>query len=273
MSGAEFDDDLLRTAVTRKEALAALADEPHHRRDLQERLGVSKTTCHRIVRALDERGLVRRTDRGYELTELGIAVAGQVDRFEANVRLAYQLEPLLDAFETAAADLDVELFADATITRPRPDDPTAPAHRYLELFREADTVRTLDRSSFLPPLYIREIVDSVIEGAVTAEAILPTSVVRTRIEEFTDTHRRLAEAADRSGYRLYDTVPFGITLFDDRVGLRAYDDETGSVLVFADTDDPETVDWARAVYRHYRERSRPPSAVEGFPDWVPEADL
>lgn len=273
MAGAEFDDDLLQTAVARKEALAALADEPHHRRDLQERLGVSKTTCHRVVRALDERGLVRRTDRGYELTELGHAVAGEVDRFETNVRLAYQLEPLLDAFETVDAEFDVELFADATITRPEPDDPTAPAHRYLELFREADAVRTLDRTSFLPPLYISEVVDSIIEGAVTAEAILPTSVVRTRVEEYADSHRRLAEEADRSGYRLYDTVPFGMTIFDDRVGLRAYDDETGSVLVFADTDDPEAVGWAREVYRYYRERSRPPSTVEEFPDWAPESDL
>ena len=273
MGGAAFDDELLRTAVTRKRALAALAEEPHHRRDLQERLGVSKTTCHRIVRALDERGLVRRTDRGYELTELGNAVAGEVDRFETNVRLAYQLEPLLDAFETVEADVDVELFTDATITRPEPDDPTAPAHRYLELFREADTVRTLDRTSFLPPLYISEVVESIIDGEATAEAILPTSVVRTRVEEYADSHRRLAEEADRSGYRLYDTVPFGMTIFDDHVGLRAYDDETGSVLVFADTDDPETVDWARDVYEYYRERSRSPSTVEAFPDWVPASEL
>lgn len=273
MYGAGFDDELLQTAVTRRRALAALAEEPQHRRDLEERLDVSKTTCHRIVRALDERGLIRRTDRGYELTELGSVVEEQVDRFETNVRLAYRLEPLLDAFGPAAVDIDVELFADATITHPRPDDPTAPAHRYLELFRGSDTVRTVDRASFLPPLYISEVVDSIVEGDVSAEAILPTSVVRNRIEEYADSHRRLAEEADRSGYRIYDTVPFGMTLFDDHVGLRAYDGETGSVLVFADTDDPETVAWARDVYRYYRERSRRPSEVEGFPDWVPEADL
>ena len=146
----EFDDDILEIAVNRRSVLAVLAREPHDRRALEESLAVSKATCHRIVRSFEEWGLIRRTDRGYELTEVGAEVAAQLEAFERNIETAYRLTPLLEAFESAGVDFDVELFTDATVTRPEPDDPSPPVHRYLELFQEAESVRTIARTSFVP---------------------------------------------------------------------------------------------------------------------------
>lgn len=92
MTVGEFDDDVLETALDRRVVLSALATEPHHRRDLQQEFDISKTTCHRIVRSFDEKGLVRRTESGYVATLLGRIVAEQVARFEEVVRTAYRME-------------------------------------------------------------------------------------------------------------------------------------------------------------------------------------
>lgn len=270
----DLDEDVLETILTRKEILQGFAEEPRHRRELEEAFDISKTTCHRIIRSFDENGLVRRTDDGYGLSQLGMAVTEQVEEFERNVRSAYQLEPLLDTFESADVDFDVELFADATITRPQPENPSPPINRYLELFQEAETIRTLDRASFIPPLYVEEILTYGIEVDGGGIAIYPKSVIETRHTEYADIHREIYEEGLPLRYRIHDDVPFGMNIYGgDHVGLRAYDDETGNLLLFADTDDPDAIAWAMDVFEHYYEESKPPSAFDDLPDWIPESEI
>jgi predicted transcriptional regulator len=271
----EFDSEVLETAVERTAVLAVLADGPRHRRELQEALDVSKATCHRIVRSFDEKGLLRRTEEGYALTALGRAVEEQVGAFERNVEAAYQLTPLLDAFERTPLEFDLELFADAAVTRPEPDDPTPPVHRYLELFERSETVRTVARTSFVPPLYLEEIFETAFEpGDHGGLVIYPKSVVQTRYEEYREWHRRVAEEGIPVRYRVYDRSPFGMTIYDDdHVALRAYDEDTDALVLFADTDDPDAVAWAEDVFDHYYERSEPLSAFDAFPDWVPDTEI
>jgi len=271
----EFDDEILETAIQRKPVLAVLTEGPHYRRELQEKLDFSKATCHRIIRSFDEKELLRRTDQGYELTELGRIVAEQVGAFERNIQIAYQLEPLLEAFDSAAVDFDIEPFTDVTITRPLPDDPSPPVHRYLELFQEAQSVRTLARTSFVPPLYLEEIFDTAFSDDKKGGIVIyPKSVVETRYSKYHEWHQNVVEEGIPIRYRIYDRSPFGMTIYDDdHVGLRAYDEETGTLVLFADTDDPEAVSWAEDVFDYYYERSKPLTAFDEFPDWVPDSEV
>lgn len=223
------------------------------------------------MRSFDEKHLIERTTDGYQLTELGRAAQEHVHRCNRTVRAAVRLEPLLEAFADAAVDFDPELFVDATITEPRPDDPSPPVNRYLELFRDADHVRTLDRTSFVPPLYVEEIFELSLEEDRTGMAIYPESVVERRLTEYPDIHRRATTQTDGPIYRICDDVQFGMTIYDtERVALRAYDDETGALVLFADTDAPDALEWAEDVWDTYQERSDPPSVIDEPPEWLSE---
>lgn len=269
MRDAEFDG-VLETVLARKSVFSALSGDVLHRRELEAELDVSTSTCHRIVRSLEGHGVLERTADGCRLTALGRVVAAQTAAFEQNVRTAYRLEPLLGAFERADVDFDVALFADATVTRAEPDDPSPPINRYLELFRRADTIRTVDRTSFVPPLYVEKLFELAVEEQKDGRAIYPKSVVEKRLSKYPDIHRAAARTREPF-YRVCDGVPFGMTLYDgEHVGLRAYDDETGALLLFTDTDDPDAVAWGRDVYDHYHEQSDPLSAVDELPDWTPD---
>lgn len=271
----QFDDEIIEKAVQRKPVLALLAEGPHHRRELQEKLDISKATCHRIIRSFDENDFLRRTDQGYELTEFGQVVAEQVREFERTLNTASQLKPLLEAFNSATVDFDIEPFTDATIIRPQPDDPTPPIHRYLELFREATFIRTLARKSFVPPLYLEEIFESGIEDDKDGGIVIcPKSLAKEQITEYAEWHQTVEDKGFPIRYRIYDRSPFGMTIYDDdRVVLRAYDEETGTLVLSADTDNPEALSWAEEVFDHYYERSEPVTAYEEFPDWVPNSDI
>ena len=273
MVTGEFDDDLLETAVVRKPVLEALATAPRHRRELQAELGLSKTTCHRIVRTFDDEGLLRRTDEGYELTPFGRAVAEQVDRFDSTVRTAFELRPLLAAFESADVTFDVDLFADATVTKPEPGDPYPFVDRSMELFRNSETIRVIDRTQFIPPLYVEKALENAIETGMRGEFVVPKSIALEDMTELADLQRRVAEGEATGKWFVYEDAPFGMALYDDRVDLRAYDPETETPALLVDTDDPDALEWAEDVYERYREKAEPAASFAEFPDWMPDMPL
>lgn len=276
MAESGFDDELLEIAVGRRPVLAALAESPRHRRELQEKLDISKTTCHRIVRTFDDRGLLERTDKGYTLSKKGELVAQQTDQYHRNIRAACLLEPIAARFEESEVDFDLELFADARVTRPEPDNPTVPINREFQIFRDSETHLKVDYNQYIPPLYIEQLADIIVEQGMQFEHVLPKEMVEQQLSQFPDLHRKQAdgEIEAQVKYRICEDVPFGMVIFDrSHVVLRAYDDETGSVEVMVDTDDPDAVAWAEDVYEHYRERADPPAEVDGLPDWTPDPNL
>lgn len=51
----------------------------------------------------------------------------------------------------------------------------------------------------------------------------------------------------------HEDLPFGLAIFDDRIGLGGYDPDSGMLRVFVDTDDPDAREWALQRYERYRE--------------------
>lgn len=265
---------LVEIAIDRRAALDVLADGPQHRRDLEATLDASKTTCHRIIRALDEHGLLERTEQGYTLNHAGVQLHEAVEAFYQRVRAIAKLEPLLEAVAPLPVEFDPEAFADARVTAPTPTDPTQPLNREFELFQEASYFTVVDANQHLPEPFLERVFEIGIERGMEAEHIAPESVIETRLTEFPALHRRHAEVDAALKYRVGGPPPFGLTLYDrSQLVLRAYDADTGSIELLIDTDEPAAIEWARAVIEHVRSASRPPSAVESLPEWTPDAAL
>lgn len=264
----EFDDDLLEVAVHRMDALETLATEPRHRRELQEELSVSKTTCHRIVRTFDEWGLVRRTDEGYALTLLGRVVADRTVSFADNVASATRLQPLFELFESTDRELDDSVFVDDRVEWTVEQTGTFSADRGVERVRDTELLRVLDWTP-VPDLYHEKILRILAENQAKVESIYPKSEVKDRLERFPDLHDELLDAGARPRYWIYDDVPpWGMSIYDDSlVELRAYEQQSGAYLLDAVADAPEAVEWALDIFGEYRDRARSLPDVEGLPDW------
>lgn len=253
------NSDIVITAVKRANTLRALRDGPVARSDLQDEIGVSRTTTHRITRELTDKSLIRRVDGLYELTPLGQLVASEVEHLRDTVEIGLQLEPLLPSLDRT--DIDVELLADATITVQEPGDPYRPVRRFISLLRESETLRGFDTTT-IAPMYVDEIRDSILDGMRT-EVIYLSPV----IDQLLDDHHEATVNAIESGQLelfVHDELPFGLVMFDDRVGVGGYD-ETGILRVFADTDDLAVRTWADDLYEEYREEAIP---IQDHADWT-----
>lgn len=264
----KFDDKLLETAVGRKPVLVALLEGPHHRRELQEQLDLSKSTCHRIIRSFDENGLVQRTSSGYGLTLLGRIVAEQVKQFEEGLKTACQLQPLLELFESSADEFDYVVSTDADVDWVVERDPPLTIDRDVEFVERSDVIRVIDWTP-VPELYIEKIFQIIGEDGMRAESIYPKDEVEHRLEKFPESHDQLIEREAKPRYWVYDDVPpWGMTIYDDSlVQLRAYEQQSGAHLLDATTDDPRVAEWAMDIFADYRERADPLSDVDDLPDW------
>jgi len=273
MTAGEFDREILTTAIKRMPVLSALADRPHHRKELQSELELSKTTCHRIVRTFDERGLLRRTDSGYELTTLGEVLHDRVGEFDATVRTAYRIQPLIAAFDRAGIEFDIDPFLDARVTEPEPGNPYPFADRTMDLFRQSETLRIVDCNQLVPPLYVEKMLEIAIQTGMAGEFVVTEEIALGSVREFPDLQRQVAEGDAAGEYLVHDDITFGMAIYDDHLDLRAYDEETGTPVIYVDTDDSGAIKWARDVYDRYYEEATPATELDGFPDWAPDTGI
>lgn len=264
----DVDDELLELAVHRKAALVTLAKEPRHRRELQDALSVSKTTCHRIVRAFDDQGLIRRTDDGYELTLYGRVIADQTSGFAEGVESATRLEPLLDVVESSDGPFDDDIFVNNVEAWDVGQNESFSIDEGVERVRETELLRVLDWTP-VPDLYHEKILRILAENEARVESIYPESEVRDRLERFPDLHDELLEAGARPRYWVYDDVPkWGMSIYDDSlVEVRGYEPQSGAYLLEATSESEEAVEWGLEVFGAYRERAQQLPNVEGLPDW------
>lgn len=263
-----FDAELLELAVARKDALAVLSEGPHRRRGLQEALGVSKTTSHRILRSFEERGLTRRTEDGHELTLFGRIVADRTARFEAGVERATRLRRLFGLFETTPESFEYDVFRDPDVDWTVAESESYSIDRGIERVRGVDVLRVLDWTP-VPDLYHEEILRILADDAARVESVYPKSEVKDRLEQFPDRHEELIEAGTRPRYWVYEDVPpWGMSIYDDElVELRAYDQQSGAYLLDATSNHPDAVDWALEIFAAYRDRASPVTAFDDLPDW------
>lgn len=242
------DLDLLVDLIRRSPLLEELRKDTFDRGELQDRLDVSRSTSHRHTRLLGELGVVEKTNGEFRLTESGKLLTDAIVRFKREASSALQLAPVLEAVQDAPVEIDTEAFAGATVTSAERGDPHRPLARFVTLVQETDTLRGIDIDA-IAPLYMDEIQGHIVDGMET-EVIALAEVTEEILAEYPE---KCFDAC-ASGYltvQLHDNLPFGLVIFDHRVGIGVYERGTRNLRVFVDTDSPEVCEWAETVYESY----------------------
>ena len=260
-----METDALIELVRRAPVFAALRERPMDRRDLQEHLGVSRPTVHRLTRALVDRGLIKRVDGEFTLTAFGEAVTAAVTSFEQSVDTAQEIAPLLRVAKNQDLDLTVEgsAFADATVTNAKPGGPYRPVHRFMTVLEDTERLRGLDPAS-INPLYLDEIYTQIVDGMET-DVVFPPEVVEELLESAPDRAAGALESGNLT-LRTHNDLPLKVMLSDERIGVGIYDPKTGILRTYIDTDDSPARKWAETVYSIYREEATKVTEHDRFSD-------
>lgn len=258
MTSALDEVEFLARSAHRVTVLDALAGRPRDRAALRRVTGASSPTVGRILADFQERQWVARDGPTYELTPLGEFVA---ERFGALCEAMETERKLRDVWQWLPREMEgfsVDAFADAVVSYPGPGYPYQPVARVTQLIEGIDAMRgfgsTVFKSINNETVY-RAVVDGMDYESIYTPAVLEATVAWNpeRVAE--------AVACDNCVILLGDDLPeespFGITIFDDRVGICCHDSETGMLEAFVDTDAPEAREWAVSVYERHRADARP----------------
>jgi len=233
--------------------LDALRAGPLDRRDLQERVGVSRPTIHRQVRALGEDGLVTKRNGTFALTPVGELAATEFSRTFEVMDAVSTLGQVVRWLPVAEFDFEFDRLRHAEVTLPRLNDPFAPTRRMLRTIHGADHVRMVTYT-FLPegdPAARR----CFVEERQFFEGVLDPTLVGTLLEDPASA-AHLRELLTR-GARITvapEPVPIVLTSADEQVVIGAVDDD-GSPRGLIVTDDEVIRAWAEETVDDYLARA------------------
>lgn len=245
---------MLINLLRRSPFLEELKGEPLDRRELQERLDVSRATIHRHKRLLTERGLIEKVDGKFALTDTGVLLADAIDQFKREADTALHLAPVLD--EVGDSTIDIDAFTGATVTNAEPADPYAPVSRFESLLETTEEFRFVGSEPALMEPCLDLLLAMIEEGAEITFIDRPscTSYFLTEYPE------HCKESMARENFTVLeheDLPPYGVGLFSDRVAISCYEQESGTVRALVDTDARDAREWAERRYAACLEEARP----------------
>jgi len=244
-----MDTDEFVSLTRRWPVLDALRAGPLDRRDLQERVGVSRPTIHRQLRALGDAGLVAKRNGTFALTPVGELAAAEFSRTFEVMDTVSTLSQVVPWLPVAEFDFEFDRLRHAEVTLPRFNDPFAPTRRMLQAIHGAAHVR-LVTYTFLPegdPAARR----CFVEEGQFFEGVLDSTLVRSLLEDPAST-AHLRELLTR-GARIRvapEPVPIILTIADEQVIVGAVDDG-GSPRGLIVTDDEVIRAWAEETVDDY----------------------
>ncbi len=255
-SGPLDDIAFLARSEHRVTALDAVADRPRSRADLRAKTGASSSTIGRTLRAFEERSWIRKNKNRYEATELGVFVAAGmrelVGRFETERKLRDAWQWLPDE----VGSFTIEMASDAVVTVAKADAPYCPVNRFASLLRETERFRFVGFDIALLEPCKDELRRRIVDGMHT-EIIDPPNVAKYILSTYRE-HCSAPLESDNLAVRVHDELPpYGISLFDDRIAISCYNQDSGIVRVLIDTDSPEAREWAESTFEYYRREARP----------------
>jgi predicted transcriptional regulator len=243
----ESADGLADVLRTRASLLAALADEPRDKRALRDELGVARSTVYKGVRQLVSLGLVRKTSGAYELTAYGRIAHEHHHRYRDRLATLAEARSVL-ADLPASVDLPPAFLADGTVVTADQYAPERPLSAFESVAAEPARIRSM--SPVAIPRYMADLHNDVRAGR-DREVILE----RGALEALADAYDEFDDALD-AGIAVYvvdESLPFGLTLFDDEtVALTTYDGGSVQGIVMAESE--AAVEWATETYESYRDR-------------------
>jgi predicted transcriptional regulator len=248
-----MDVDEFVGLTRRWSVLDALRDGPLDRRDLQDRVGVSRPTIHRQVRALRADGLVTKRDGAFVLTPVGELAAVEFTRTFEVMDVVSALSRVVRWLPVREFDFEFTRLRDAEVVLPRPHDPFAPTRRMLRSVHGADHVRMVTYT-FLPegnPATRRCFVgeDQFFEGVLDpalVETILADPASAAHLRDLLARGARIAVAPE--------PVPIILTVADGTVIIGAVD-EGGSPQGLIVTDEEAVRAWAEETVDGYLDRA------------------
>ena len=255
--GSAIDDiAYLARSDHRVPSLVALTDRSRSRAELCELFGVSSSTIRRTLGEFEDRNWIQKEGYQYVTTELGEAIASGMEDLIGKVETERKLRDVWHWLPDQVIGFAIENSSETTVTVAEFDAPYRPVNRFRSLLLEASRFQFLGIDIALLEPCREEFRQQVLDGMQT-EVINPPTVAEYVLSTYPELCSDILESGNMTALLHEDVPTYGISIFDQRIGVNGYDPDSGAVKVFLDTTAPEAREWAQSMYAEYRAETRP----------------
>lgn len=194
------DAEFLVGSWNRLDVLAAVADGPRSRTELDERTDASSVTLSRILSDLEARGWIARTGGSYEATSAGRFVASTVTDLLDELQALHHLGDHVTWIPLDEFEFDLSRLRDATVVTPTWNDFSAYTEEMVDLVPEATEIHSL--ATGLDREVARAMGEAALDGDLALELVYDPAVVDA-IAADADLSRLFGDLADADRATVY----------------------------------------------------------------------
>lgn len=251
----EFDvDGLLHLLNKRRTILENILDGNSGKRELEDKLDISRPTIDRAFRNLEKYGVISSVGTEYKMTMFGKLIYEQFLNSYNIIEILSESQSVLEQLP-CNFELPVDVLTDGSIHLSNPKVPDEPFLEAQELLQ--------DSGSFVAMLPVvntecfRTVFDSVIENGNSGELIVPDEVMEILFTNYRDKVETLLSTEHCSLMSTIESTPLGIIVFNDNIAWVGIYAKNGALLGGIVNDTYGAVEWAKTQFKLYRDRSNP----------------
>jgi predicted transcriptional regulator len=251
-------DEAIDAVTRRASVIECIVDGPKYNRDIRDELGVSRSTAYKAVSELEELGIARRGDEGYELTVLGQSLFEQYRDFHGRVTDICRSDSMLAALPRETT-IPFEFLDSADISESQPHAPNRPVQKVEEIINAAEKIR--GTGPVVLPRYVEIFAEQIVSDNLWAEIIYAEPVFEHLITVYQDDIMSTIESDNLEAWVTDSDLPFALLITDEPTkgaAMVIYDTE-GTIKGVIANDTQEAYNWASEKWEQYRQSATKPS--------------
>lgn len=243
--------DVLRTLLHRYDIVASLKQGRWDKRKLQQELEVSRSTIDRTFRMLEENGVLTSRGSRYQFTLFGALLVEEIQTIKTTTDALIAARPALRNLP-ATAEIPCNVLESSEPLLPTNVAPHAPLLRLEEEIARSEDVRAV--ITRVLPKHIDSVSSHLQNGSLSTELVMDEEVLGHVRSSYLEQLERCLGSENFTLWRVPETPPFGLALFDERaVWLSVYSTD-GQFCGGLYTEDATSIEWAAERYGQCRAR-------------------
>lgn len=246
---------LLEAIAGRAELIECLTEGITDKRDLEARLGKSRSTINRWLNALRQADVITPAAEGHQLTVLGTLAYEEYARFEHRFTGIVNAKPLL-VYLPSDVEFGVEVLEDAEVLLSEEIAPLEPILRLEEMVQTAETRVLKAISPVILPRYVEFFHHQVMTNGFEVEFVLERQVMEYLLSAYNEELTAMLETGHGTFSRVEGSaLPYGLVVIDQEgIWIGIYEPGGGLRGAIINTSQA-AIEWAHDQYNNVRGRA------------------
>lgn len=242
---------VLNTIAKRAEIIECILDGIDDKREIEDRLDVSRATVNRALRELEDADLIEVLGTDFEPTLFGVLSFEAFSRFRERSERLDDLRELLRLLPSDS-QIDLRVVEGADSFRVDPRAPQETFRRVKESIKTANEVQAI--ISVITPLHV-ELLEQMVDSEIRAELLIDNALIELLSTNYPDTFEAISRSTDVTFHETDNIPSFEVVIVNSELLWIDIYSPDGAFRGLIRNTSEEAIEWAVETIKEYHSQS------------------